>query len=237
MDQTYRVAIRGVKEGFARDAVIGELAALFKKKPEEIRPLLDAGAVVKKGVDLAVANKYRDALESRGCACAVEAEVVQVASEAGEGARQGLGLQLQPMQAKVEPPAAPAASESPAPGNYYAAPSAAVADSSGDDETIREVAKFQRRVLLSIVASFFANGLMRVGPGGPLTVLLMLGIGIFSIWSIYRLCRALELSAILWVIIMFVPLFNLLGMLYVNQKATRFLKDQGLSVGLLGAKI
>lgn len=266
MDQTYRVAIRGVREGFARDVVIGELAALFKKKPEEIRPLLDARAVVKKGVALAVANKYREALESRGCACAVEAEAVPAAGEAGvsamargvedaatapclpagaqsasarvsEGAPQGLGLQLQPMQAKVAAPADAVVSESPAPGNYYAAPGSAVADSVTDDETVREVAKFQRRVLLSIGASFFANGLMRVGPGGPLTVLLMLGIAIFSIWSIYRLCRALELSAILWVIVMFIPLFNLLGMLYVNQKATRFLKDQGLSVGLLGAKI
>jgi hypothetical protein len=262
VNKTYRVAIQGVREAFAKDKVVGELAMLFKKKPEEILPLLDAGgAVVKKGVDFATANKYREVLECRGCACSVEAEVAQGAGETPvsgdsptarsvddsaelkprQSASSGQGMQLQPLEIKpdVTPTYETPTYEnfaSPALRNPYATPSAAVADSLSDDDTIRDVARYQRMVLMSILASFASNGLARVSPG-ILTGLLLLGIGIFSIWSIYRLSKALELSAALWVVVMFIPLFNLLGMLYVNQKATGFLKAQGLRVGLLGAKV
>lgn len=435
MNKTYRVMIQGVKEGFAVEKAVRELVTLFKKTPEEIRRLLATkGTVVKKGVDRATADKYRDALEQRGCICLIEAEGMQDSGEtrasgspgavptaedfsrlnlrkfvsptiglvfdapaswhdnsdedlfqvidpqtdtqfaasayenpglslqqwgtarlgmvntkmpflrpvtapyemkgvawtgiAAEyrgvfpgndyetyylvlclrtdeltisftiAARNGAfeknhalyywllrrqldiykvervsadspraaelhnlaaqgsassqsnmvfvngpthdhvpnqGLQLQPIEIRAQDTPTPAIESQPS-ANPYATPSASVANSWSDDATIRDVARYQRLVLMSIPASFASNGLVRVSPG-LLTGLLVLGIGIFSIWAIYRLCRALDLSAIFWAILMFVPLFNLLGMLYVNQKATRFLKDQGISVGLIGAKV
>lgn len=285
MNKTYRVAIEGVRQDFETDQVVGELVALFKQTPEQVRALLAGkGVVVKKGVDLATANKYREALERRGCACLIAPEGGQAVSvaaipdvvatppkiedssastpppraarsskpgerastdsqfnttivlEGGHGTKPGHGLQLQPVEKPPAIPSAPDNFESPAARSHYAAPSATVADSPSDDGTIREVARFQRMMLMSILASFASNGIAKASPG-PLAVLLLIGVGIFSIWAVYRLCRALDLSAVLWVVAMFVPLVNLIGMVYINRKATRFLKEQGLSVGLLGAKL
>ena len=36
VSKTYRVALEGVKEGFAREFVVGELAALFKRAAEQV---------------------------------------------------------------------------------------------------------------------------------------------------------------------------------------------------------
>jgi hypothetical protein len=259
LSKTYRVVLEGVKQGFAREFVVGELATLFKRSAEQVEPLLDTrGTVVKKGIDLPTARKYQDALERRGCSCSIEAEGVfaadatQVlrrysskeheeffasrAASSGGAAKKATpaGLKMEKMDAKPEPlreeALAPAA-------NPYATPAASVADLSVDnDETIRNVAKYQRMLLVSILATLAGNAFAWTSPG-ILAGVIILGVGIVSLWAVYRLCRALELTAVLWVILMFIPLLNLLGMLYINQKATGFLKAQGLSVGLLGAKM
>ncbi len=259
VSKTYRVALEGVKEGFAREFVVGELATLFKRAAEQVEPLIDArGTVVKKGVDLSTARKYQEALERRGCACSIEAEGVfaadatqvlrrysskeheeffasKTAPSRSSVKKEAVALQLREMDAKPEM----VREEAPVPmtGNPYATPDAPVADFSGEsDQTIRDVAKYQRMLLMIILASVASNALARTSPG-ILAWVILLGVGLFSLWAVYRLCRALELSAVLWVILMFIPLLNLLGMLYINQKATGFLKEQGLSVGLLGAKV
>lgn len=75
MSATYRVVIKGVKEGFTKEQVASQLAALFKVNEDQIRSQLDSSSfVVKKGIDLQSTEKYQGALEQRGCICAIEAE-------------------------------------------------------------------------------------------------------------------------------------------------------------------
>ncbi len=77
MSETYRVVTRGIKEGFANAQAADMLAFVFKRTKEEIQPILDSkGVVVKKGIDLPTAMKYRAALEQCGCLCAIEPDAV-----------------------------------------------------------------------------------------------------------------------------------------------------------------
>jgi hypothetical protein len=76
MQGTYRVVTRGLKEGFSNEHVADLLATLFKRTREEIQPMLDAkGVVVKKGLDLPAATRYRQALEQCGCLSSIEPEI------------------------------------------------------------------------------------------------------------------------------------------------------------------
>ncbi|MEW6351783.1 MAG: hypothetical protein AB1646_22270 [Thermodesulfobacteriota bacterium] len=73
---TYRVILAGsLKEGFARETVVSNLAALFKRDEERIRKLL-AGkpVVVRAQLDLETAGKYRKLIERAGAVCRVEPE-------------------------------------------------------------------------------------------------------------------------------------------------------------------
>ena len=75
MSTTYRVVIKGVKNGITEEQVVGKLAPLFKTSEEQIRKILGAkGFTVKKGLDLQVAAKYQAAIEASGAAVVVEPE-------------------------------------------------------------------------------------------------------------------------------------------------------------------
>ncbi len=103
-----------------------------------------------------------------------------------------------------------------------------------------EVAKAQKNLLLSVLASIVSNGLFNVAgdtAGAQLiAALVVLAILAFNIWCVYRLCKALDKGPVLWIIAMFIPLINLICLLVLNQQATRHLKDRGIKVGLMGAK-
>lgn len=73
MAETYRVATRGLKQGFTEEQVSGMLITLFNRTKEEIRPMTSPrGVIVKKGIDLQTAKKYKEAIERCGCICAIE---------------------------------------------------------------------------------------------------------------------------------------------------------------------
>jgi TPR repeat protein len=74
----YRVTIVGTQPGLTRDEVVRRLVPLFKRTEAEVAALLgQQSAVVKRGVGLGLANKYRAALEAQGCVCALEVEGFQ----------------------------------------------------------------------------------------------------------------------------------------------------------------
>ncbi len=76
-DRTYRVILAGsVKEGFARETVIRDMAALFKRDEEQIGRLL-AGRphVIKSRMDRNTALKYKKLIERAGAVCLVEEDV------------------------------------------------------------------------------------------------------------------------------------------------------------------
>lgn len=88
MADTYLIATRGLKQGFTEEQVAGMLVILFKRTKEEVRPLLDPkGVVVKKGIDLSTATKYKEAIERCGCVCSIEPETVSALSRAGAPAK------------------------------------------------------------------------------------------------------------------------------------------------------
>lgn len=71
----YRVIVRGPKPGHDAAQVAARLAALFQRSVQQMHTLLAAQtAIVKKGVDLAGAEQFTQALEQCGCACHIEAE-------------------------------------------------------------------------------------------------------------------------------------------------------------------
>jgi len=73
MVETYQISTQGVMEGYSKDQVAELLMILFKRNKEEIQPMLESkGYVLKRGLNLASALKYKGTLEQRGCKCSVE---------------------------------------------------------------------------------------------------------------------------------------------------------------------
>ncbi len=75
MSATYRIKTLGVQQGFQRERVEARLMLLFRRPLETVRPIAEGnGALLKKGLDLPGAERYRDALLACGCACEIEEE-------------------------------------------------------------------------------------------------------------------------------------------------------------------
>jgi hypothetical protein len=75
METTYRVVIKGAKDGVSVEQAVRQLAALFKATEDQIRPLITTpGNVVKKGVDIKTATQYLSAIEQAGAQAIVEPE-------------------------------------------------------------------------------------------------------------------------------------------------------------------
>jgi hypothetical protein len=103
-------------------------------------------------------------------------------------------------------------------------------EAAADVPRILSVAARQKHVLwLLLINILFAKAQI-----GSLYLAIALGI-VFAI-AIYRLAGALELNyQFLYPLLGLVPLINLVMLFYVNRKATLWLKDNGVMVGLLGA--
>jgi hypothetical protein len=75
MSETFRIKIDGLKDGSIRDQVVYQLVILFKRSQNDVQRILDnKGMVVKKGLELQAAIKYKVAIEQCGCACLIEPE-------------------------------------------------------------------------------------------------------------------------------------------------------------------
>ena len=75
MSETFRIKIDGLKDGSIRDQVVYQLVILFKRSQNDVQRILDTkGMVVKKGLVLQAAIKYKVAIEQCGCVCLIEPE-------------------------------------------------------------------------------------------------------------------------------------------------------------------
>lgn len=75
METTYRVVIKGVKEGTNTEQAVRQLSALFKATEDQTKLLIDVpGKIVKKGIDIKTATKYLTALEQAGAQAIIEPE-------------------------------------------------------------------------------------------------------------------------------------------------------------------
>jgi len=117
MTETFQIKTAGLKDGFSKDQVAYQLVVLFKRSLKDIQPMLDGkGVVIKKGIDLPTAIKYKSAIEQRGCMCAIEpyppqtddAHEQTIVPVAGPATEQSVppvkkGLTLQPLEEKKVP--------------------------------------------------------------------------------------------------------------------------------------
>jgi len=75
MTATYIVKTDGIKDGYEKEHVVYQLVILFKRSKGDIQRMLDtSGFVIKRGIDLPKAIKYKAVLEQRGCVCTIEPE-------------------------------------------------------------------------------------------------------------------------------------------------------------------
>ncbi len=110
-----------------------------------------------------------------------------------------------------------------------------------------ETAKQQRRVLWLVVASIplvIASMVIptMTGPEALMLTLLalllvgMVAIGVLGVVAVYRLARALQVSAPwIYVACAFIPYISTFTLLIINHRASAALKRGGIRVGLMGA--
>lgn len=73
MEDSYQVVTHGLRDGVTADVAGPQLAALFKCTREQIEPVLASpGCVVKKGLSMALALRYQQALEQCGMHVVIE---------------------------------------------------------------------------------------------------------------------------------------------------------------------
>ncbi|MCA9286695.1 MAG: hypothetical protein KDA22_15840 [Phycisphaerales bacterium] len=128
--------------------------------------------------------------------------------------------------------------------------------SNGRDIDIPAVARTQRMVLLGILAQILvliargvlmatqapATGSAPTSSGAASLVLLLvaLAVGVATLAFLVLLMVALKrpiVSIILAALSQFIPVVSLLVLLVVNQRATRTLREAGVHVGFLGARM
>ncbi|HEY1922303.1 MAG TPA: hypothetical protein VGG44_06020 [Tepidisphaeraceae bacterium] len=111
--------------------------------------------------------------------------------------------------------------------------------SSGPD--LRDIAGKQRAIILCILANLIAivSQFMLPPAVRVIVALLILGIGITATVFVFMLAMTIYSTAagIALGILAIIPYIGLLPMLIVNGKATRILRQHGIKVGLLGAKM
>jgi len=95
-----------------------------------------------------------------------------------------------------------------------------------------------RGLLVWFGLTYLANILASIFQESPLVipfVLLSLAATVVMLIYVYRLAVAVGWSVPwLWVILMFFPCVNIIVLLVLNQRATQWMKECGVSVGLLG---
>lgn len=118
-----------------------------------------------------------------------------------------------------------------------------MADNSSS-EKIRNVAKYQRWIIIALLANialtifaFAAGGAIASSPGTLLVFrLVALAVVVFMFVSVMMLARQFTniVLAVLCGILIIIPLVSLLVLLIFNQKATKYLREHGVRVGFFG---
>ena len=105
-----------------------------------------------------------------------------------------------------------------------------------DQAPTEELAKGQKLVIYAILLYFALVLLQNVIPFAALFLVVCL---VMSIIGVFKMCNGLEYGVglnVLFVVLMFIPLVNIISLLVLNSKATKRLKDAGYEVGFLGVK-
>jgi hypothetical protein len=111
-----------------------------------------------------------------------------------------------------------------------------------DREKMRRVAKYQQWVLYALLANIVLNIMAMSTRGvdpavGLALAALALVVVAITMFAVFRLTNELYnmVAAVCCAILMIVPCVSLLTLLIVNGRATTFLQQRGVKVGLMGA--
>ena len=102
------------------------------------------------------------------------------------------------------------------------------------------VASGQKTVIYCLIVNFVLSGAARQGSIPPLIAsVLYIATAVASLFGIVRICSGLGMGTsgkVLFMVLAFVPLANLVALVYLSSKTNRLLRANGWRVGLLGAK-
>jgi hypothetical protein len=133
--------------------------------------------------------------------------------------------------------------------NPYQAPASsdlAVGVNSGKLEDLRSIARSQKGIMVAILAYFvglITNGVLSASKDTEMVrVVIAVGVlaavlfGIVCTFSLAIKVYSVGLGIFLG-LLTFIPCLGLVSLVVVNQKATAVLKENGFSVGLMGANL
>jgi hypothetical protein len=113
-----------------------------------------------------------------------------------------------------------------------------------DREKVRRVAQYQKYVLYALLANIAINVVsFGLAGRGMIVAMLVLAVGLAVIAcgmvAIFHLARELMGTgiAVLCTVLMLIPCVSLINLLVVNQRATTYLQQNGVKVGLMGANL
>ena len=120
-------------------------------------------------------------------------------------------------------------------------------------DQVVEVAKQQKRLIWLIIFEIFLviawiifggslgqQAAPGTGGGSIVEFLISLILSIIGIYLVYKIARALEISTVwlvITIVLLLVPYISIIPLLYINGRATKFLRASGVSVGLMGANL
>jgi hypothetical protein len=113
-----------------------------------------------------------------------------------------------------------------------------------EDDNLEErcwlAAHGQKMVIYSIIANFVLRSAER-SHAIPDTWLqaLFLCVTVYSLAGILKICAGLDKSRnskIVYMVLAFVPLINIIALVYLSVRATKMLREEGWEVGLFGAR-
>jgi hypothetical protein len=113
-------------------------------------------------------------------------------------------------------------------------------DEIDDDERAELAALGQKIVIWSIVLNFVVGSIQRTQVMPPLAVAaLSFAVAAWSLFGVVRICSALgkrRRSKLLYMVLSFVPLVNIVSLVVLNRGANRLLRAAGWRIGLFGAR-
>jgi hypothetical protein len=118
-------------------------------------------------------------------------------------------------------------------------------DDTGDDEADLEdrlwlAARGQKMAIHSIILNFVLRSVEKSQVLPDLLPWLFFAVTVYALVGVVKICSGLGKSQnqkILFMVLSFVPLVNLVVLIYLSIKTTRLLRDAGWEVGLMGARL
>jgi hypothetical protein len=118
-------------------------------------------------------------------------------------------------------------------------------DEEQEEEDLQErlwlASQGQKMVIYSILLNFLLRAVEQSHalPSIALEVLYVC-VAVYTLMGVVRICSGLDKSQnqkILFMVLSFCPLINLIALVYLSVKTSRLLREAGWKVGLLGAKL